>query len=60
MRFSLFLSAALAFFSFQLPTTSARTSKEESSPATIAARTAGLKKQEGFLSYYWTRKKGCC
>jgi len=58
MRFSLLLFAALAFLSLQLPTTSAQTLKEESSPATIAARTAGLKKQEGFLPYYWDVKKG--
>ena len=57
MRNSFFL-AALAVLSLSLPAVSAQAAKEDRSPATITARTAGLKKRDGFLPYYWDMKKG--
>src|SRR5215470_5719859 len=58
MRVSLFMMAVLAALSSSLPTISAQAPKEDGPPATITARTAGLKKQDGFLPYYWDMKKG--
>jgi Met-zincin/Domain of unknown function (DUF5117) len=40
------------------PLSSAQTSKDAAPTETLAARTAGLKKQDGFLPYYWDAKKG--
>jgi hypothetical protein len=34
-----------------------QTAKETTPPETLSARTAGLKKQDGFLPYYWDAKK---
>ncbi len=36
----------------------AQAAKESDATPTIAVRTAGLKKQDGFLPYYWDAKKG--
>jgi Met-zincin/Domain of unknown function (DUF5117) len=36
----------------------AQTAKEPAPPETLSARTTGLKKQDGFLPYYWDAKKG--
>lgn len=35
-----------------------QTAKETAAPETVSARTAGLKKQDGFFPYYWDAKKG--
>jgi hypothetical protein len=35
-----------------------QSAKETAAPETISARTAGMKKQDGFLPYYWDAKKG--
>jgi hypothetical protein len=56
MRISLFLLASLSIVLSNMPTASAQPAKEEA--ATIATRTSGLKKQDGFLPYYWDAKKG--
>jgi hypothetical protein len=37
---------------------SAQTTRETALSDTLAARTAGLKRQDGFLPYYWDAKKG--
>jgi hypothetical protein len=58
MRILLLLMTAIVFFSSQLPNASAQAPKDDNSSATIAARTAGLKKQEGLLPYFWDPKKG--
>ena len=56
MRFVLavVVSSLLSLFPFA----SAQTNKDSAPAETLAARTSGLKKQDGFLPYYWDAKKG--
>ncbi len=56
MRFVLavIVSSLLSLF----PVANAQTNKDAVPAETLAARTAGLKKQDGFLPYYWDAKKG--
>jgi len=56
MRFVLAVVASSLLSLF--PFASAQTNKDASPAETLAARTAGLKKQDGFLPYYWDAKKG--
>ncbi len=56
MRFvlAMLVSSLLSLFPFA----SAQTNKDSAAAETLAARTSGLKKQDGFLPYYWDGKKG--
>jgi hypothetical protein len=58
LRTALCLLVTLASHFSDVSLTWAQAAKESPAADSIAARTAGLKKQDGFLPYYWDAKKG--
>ena len=58
LRTALCLLVTLASLFSNVSLSCAQVAKETAPADNIAARTAGLKKQDGFLPYYWDAKKG--
>ncbi len=58
LRTGLCLLVTLASLFSNISLSCAQVAKENAAGDSIAARTAGLKKEDGFLPYYWDAKKG--
>jgi hypothetical protein len=58
MRFVLAVVAAASSLLSLSPFASAQANKDAAPAESLTARTSGLKKQDGFLPYYWDAKKG--
>lgn len=58
LKTALCLLVAFASLLSNVSLTCAQVAKESAAGDSIAARTSGLQKQDGFLPYYWDTKKG--